>query len=74
MLRVRPGAGYGLRRYATGPAEADASAPGWDTICVPYSDVGWFADHVASFGADVVVAGPPDLRDAVISKLKGVLA
>jgi proteasome accessory factor B len=120
VLRVRPGAGYGLRRYATGPADADASpdlsapsssapsssapsssapsssapstsapstsagapsAPsspagtgGWDTISVPYSDVGWFADHVASFGADVVVADPPDLRDAVIRKLKGVLA
>ena len=41
---------------------------------MPYSDVGWFADHVASFGADVVVADPPDLRDAVIRKLKGVLA
>jgi proteasome accessory factor B len=100
VLRVRPGAGYGLRRYATGPADADSSpdlsalsssagsssagapsplsssagAGGWDTISVPYSDVGWFADHVASFGADVVVADPPDLRDAVIRKLKGVLA
>jgi proteasome accessory factor B len=127
LLRVRPGAGYGLRRYATSPPDADSSparsapsdsAPsvsvrsasvpsdsvrsirpdsassasvpsdssssdsaragsaqaGWDTITVPYSDVGWFADHVASFGADVVVTDPPDLRDAVISRLKGVLA
>ena len=77
MLRVRPGAGYGLRRYATpGPAPAPAAIPpiGWDTITVPYSETGWFADHVASFGADVVVAEPPDLRDAVIRRLKGVLA
>ena len=104
VLRVRPGAGYGLRRYATSPPDADSSPPrsapsdsvpsdsvpsdsassdsaragsaraGWDTITVPYSDVGWFADHVASFGADVVVTDPPDLRDAVISRLKGVLA
>ena len=79
VLRVRPGAGYGLRRYATGPPEPDPSpagespTAGWDTISVPYSDVGWFADHVASFGADVVVADPPDLRDAVIRRLKGVL-
>ena len=41
---------------------------------MPYSDVGWFANHVASFGADVVVIDPPDLRNAVISRLKGVLA
>ena len=99
VLRVRPGAGYGLRRYATSPPDTDSSparsarsdsAParsassdsaragsaraGWDTITVPYSDVGWFADHVSSFGADVVVLDPPDLRDAVISRLKGVLA
>ena len=71
VLRVRPGAGYGLRRYAAGPP---APAPdGWETISVPYSETGWFADHVASFGADVVVAEPPDLRDAVIRRLKGVL-
>jgi proteasome accessory factor B len=77
VLRLRQGAGYGLRRYATGQ-QAAAGAPdgtdGWDTITVPFSDVGWFADHVASFGADVVVIDPPDLRDAVIRRLKGALA
>jgi proteasome accessory factor B len=82
VLRLRHGAGYGLRRYATGqqapagsPDGADSGgADGWDTITVPFSDVGWFADHVASFGADVVVIDPPDLRDAVIRRLKGALA
>jgi proteasome accessory factor B len=88
VLRIRAGAGYGLRRYATAaPGRPDApgqpDAPGdvdpspidpWDTLTVPYSDTGRFADHVASFGADVVVADPPDLRDAVIRRLKGVLA
>jgi proteasome accessory factor B len=77
VLRLRPGAGYGLRRYGV-PAAADVgggeATDGWDQIAVPFSDVGWFADHVASFGADVVVIDPPDLRDAVISRLKGVLA
>ena len=85
VLRLRPGAGYGLRRYAT-PAPGVPGVPGvpgdadsspidpWDTLTVPYSDTGRFADHVASFGADVVVADPPDLRDAVIRRLKGVLA
>ncbi|HYZ52672.1 MAG TPA: WYL domain-containing protein [Streptosporangiaceae bacterium] len=77
VLRLRHGAGYGLRRYATGrqaAAEAPDAAVGWDTITVPFSDIGWFADHVASFGADVVVIDPPDLRDAVIRRLKGALA
>jgi proteasome accessory factor B len=85
VLRLRPGAGYGLRRYAT-PAPGVPGVPGvpgdadsspidpWDTLTVPYSDTGRFADDVASFGADVVVADPPDLRDAVIRRLKGVLA
>jgi len=73
VLRVRAGAGYGLRRYAAA-APGDVGRPGWDAITVPYSGTGWFADHVASFGADVVVVDPPDLRDAVIRRLKGVLA
>ena len=36
VLRVRTGAGYGLRRYATGPA--DPAGEGWDTISVPFSE------------------------------------
>jgi proteasome accessory factor B len=72
VLRVRAGAGYGLRRFATGPATP--AADGWDTVSVPFSEPGYFADQVASFGADVVVIDPPDLRDAVIRRLKGALA
>ena len=34
----------------------------------------WFAEHLASFGADVVVLEPADLREAVITQLKGALA
>ena len=56
-----------------GPASSgEPTGDGWDVISVPFHDVPWFADHVASFGADVVVVGPPDLREAVIGKLKGV--
>ena len=47
---------------------------GWDTISVTFSDVGWFAEHLASFGTDVVVLEPADLREAVITQLKGALA
>jgi proteasome accessory factor B len=70
-LRVRAGAGLGLRRHAT--AAEPAGEPGWDTIQVPYSDSGWWSEHLASFGADVVVLEPADLREAVIRRLKGVL-
>ncbi|HUZ39728.1 MAG TPA: WYL domain-containing protein [Streptosporangiaceae bacterium] len=71
VLRVRAGAGYGLRRRAT---REQPGSDGWDLVDVPFSDSGWFAEHIASFGADVVVCGPADLRDAVITRLKGALA
>ena len=71
VLRVRTGAGFGLRRWATGER---AGSDGWDLVDVPFSDLSWFAEHIASFGADVVVSEPADLRDAVITRLKGVLA
>ena len=41
---------------------------------VPFSEVAWFAEHIASFGADVIVREPTDLRDAVMTRLKGALA
>jgi len=43
-------------------------------VDVPFSDLSWFAEHLASFGADVAVSEPADLRDAVITRLKGALA
>ena len=70
-LKVRAGAGYGLRRQAT--AEKPGG-DGWDTVQSSFHDVGWFADYLASFGADVIVTDPPDLREAVIRQLKGALA
>jgi proteasome accessory factor B len=71
VLRVRTGAGIGLRRHAEVVPEVE---PGWDEVTTRYGDVGWFADYAASFGSDVVVLDPPDLREAVIARLKGVLA
>jgi proteasome accessory factor B len=68
-LRVRTGAGHGLRRHAL--AER-ADGDGWDTIEVSFHDIGWYADYLASFGADVIAVDPPDLREAVIRRLKGV--
>jgi proteasome accessory factor B len=71
VLRVRVGAGYGVRRYAK---TVTPDGDGWDRLTVQFADVPWYADHLASFGPDLMVVGPPDLREAVISRLKGVLA
>jgi proteasome accessory factor B len=71
VLRIRAGTGFGLRRWAT---REQAGGDGWDVVDVPFSDLAWFAEHVASFGSDVVVSEPADLRDAVITRLKGALA
>jgi proteasome accessory factor B len=73
VLRVRAGGGTGLRRGATAQ-RADADHPGWDLIDVPFGELGWFSDQLASLGAAVVVLEPADLREAVIGQLKGALA
>jgi len=73
LLRVRSGAGVGLRQHAVS-VRPDDGPPGWDLVTTRFADVGWFADYAAWFGPDVVVLDPPDLRDAVIARLKGVLA
>ena len=71
VLRVRAGAGFGIRRQAI---REEPGADGWDEVEVPFPEVAWFAEHLASFGADVIVCEPADLRDAVITRLKGALA
>ncbi len=78
-LKIRSGTGYGLRRRALSdePYLAEDSATAaerWDLVRTSFSDVSWYADYLASFGADVIVLEPVDLREAVIRKLKGVLA
>jgi len=73
VLRVRTGAGVGLRRHAVS-VRADDAEPGWDLVTTHFTDVAWFADYTAWFGPDAVVLDPPDLREAVIRRLKGVLA
>jgi proteasome accessory factor B len=70
-LKIRAGTGFGLRRRAT---REQPGSDGWDLVEVPFSDAAWFAEHIASFGADVQVTEPADLRDAVITRLKGALA
>ncbi|HYB48557.1 MAG TPA: WYL domain-containing protein, partial [Streptosporangiaceae bacterium] len=72
VLRVRSGTGVGLRRHAASVRPADQA--GWDLVTTTFGDVRSFADYTASFGPDAVVLDPPDLREAVIARLKGALA
>jgi proteasome accessory factor B len=72
VLRVRTGAGVGLRRHAVSVRPDERQ--GWDLVTTTFGDVGWFADYTAWFGPDAVVLEPPDLREAVIRRLKGALA
>jgi proteasome accessory factor B len=74
LLRVRSGGGVGLRQHAVSVRPDETGPPGWDLVTTRFADVGSFADYAARFGPDVVVLDPPDLRDAVIARLKGVLA
>jgi proteasome accessory factor B len=72
VLRVREHAGVILRRWARETAPEPGQA-GWDRITVSFADAGWYAEYLASFGPDLVVLDPPDLREAVISQLKRCL-
>jgi proteasome accessory factor B len=74
LLRVRSGRGVGLRQHAVSVRPDETGPPGWDLVTTRFADVGWFADFTAEVGPDAVVLDPPDLRDAVIARLKGVLA
>jgi proteasome accessory factor B len=64
-VTVRPGRAAGLRRWAT-------SADG-DTLTLPYADAEFLAEQIVGYGADVRVEGPPEVRDAVILRLKEVV-
>ena len=73
VLRVRSGTGFSLRNHAE-QVRPDEDEPGWDLVTTRFADVSAFAEYTAANGPDAVVLDPPDLRDAVIARLKGVLA
>jgi proteasome accessory factor B len=68
-VRVRVGAGDPLRRRATSSAAVDDN---WTELQLPYGDESSLADELTSFGPDVVVGAPRELRDAVVSRLRAV--
>jgi proteasome accessory factor B len=70
-VRLRRDAAHGIRRWAT---DVQAGDGGWDVAELGFADVDRLVDYLAGFADDVVVAGPPDVRDAMIQHLKAVLA
>jgi proteasome accessory factor B len=69
-VRLRKGAAHGVRRWAADVRAADGE---WDLAELGFADVEWLAEYLAGFADDVVVVGPPDVRDAMIQHLKAVL-
>lgn len=67
QLEVHPGTEAALRL-------ARRAQPAGQGIVVPYVDLQVFADELASYGPEVRVVAPDDLRDAVVARLRATLA
>lgn len=66
LLEVHPGTEAALRLHRR-------AAPAEQGIRVPYVDVHVFADELASYGPEVRVVEPDDLRTQVIARLEATL-
>ena len=70
-IQVRPGKAVALRHRALSVTE-DGRADGWDALEIGFGRLESLADELLSYGPDVVVDGPADLRDAVVDRLRAV--
>ncbi|MDP9461462.1 MAG: WYL domain-containing protein [Actinomycetota bacterium] len=71
VVRARPGTAIGLRRSATPLGRAD---DGSDRLRLRTTEPEQLADQLAVLGADVLVEGPPEVRDAVVARLTRLAA
>jgi proteasome accessory factor B len=67
---VRPGRADGVRRWA----ETVESGPDGDRVVLRYQNPEGLASWLVGYGADVRVLEPPEVRDAVIGRLKEIAA
>ncbi len=68
-VRVRRGAAAGLRRFAPVVDSDDET----DVLEVSYYDPDRLADRVAGYGAAAVVLDPPEVRRAVVARLRALI-
>lgn len=73
LVRVRVGAAWDLRRQASRiSSDTDADGVTWDNLVVPAS---WgLLAQLLSYGPDVVVVEPAELRDAAVRALESLSA
>ncbi|MBF9131623.1 WYL domain-containing protein [Plantactinospora sp. S1510] len=67
---VRPGRAAGLRRWA----REVTSGPDGDRLVLPYAEAESLASRLVGYGPDVRVVDPPEVREAVIQRLKEIAA
>ncbi|MFK3985582.1 helix-turn-helix transcriptional regulator [Micromonospora sp. NPDC050397] len=65
---VRPGRAAGLRRWA----REVTAGPDGDRLVLPYADPDGLAGTLVGYGPDVRVIDPPEVREAVIQRLKEI--
>lgn len=70
VLRIRTGRAQSLRRAAEQVSSYDSE---FDEVRVRYSSTWELASEVTSYGADVVVVEPDDVRQAVVARLRAVV-
>lgn len=57
----------------TGARRLTERDDGWVEVALPMAEVGAFAAWLAGFGDRAVALDPPELRDAVVAHLRGIL-
>jgi proteasome accessory factor B len=67
-LLVQHGRAAGVRRWADEPTPG----PDGDRMTLRYADPEGFAAWLVGYGADVVVLDPPEVRDAVVLRLREI--
>ncbi|MFH5877612.1 helix-turn-helix transcriptional regulator [Arthrobacter sp. NA-172] len=74
QLDVAEGRLLGLRKRAVSVSSNSGRQAGRNRVSVQFRDSELFAEELASYGPHVLVAGPPELRDAVIRRLEAAAA
>jgi proteasome accessory factor B len=65
---VPHGRGAGVRRWA----DEVTPGPDGDVLTLRYAEPEWLAAWLVGYGADVVVLDPPEVRDAVVTRLREI--